>query len=162
AILAVYRPSIAERLDGAVYDQTLRWAGTRRPADRVVIVDVDERSLFKYGQWPWRRDVIARLVARLRDAGASVIALDIIFAERDRGDQHTDETLADTLRRGRVVLGYGFTFDAAPPVAQRCALHPFPLVVVQQGRDTDSAPFFRATGAICSLRDLADAAGSSG
>jgi len=162
AILALYRPSFADRPDAAVYDQTLRWAGTKRPAERVVIVDVDERSLSTYGQWPWRRDVIARLVASLRDAGASVIALDIIFAERDRGDPHTDEALADALRRGRVVLGYGFTFDSAASDAESCMLHPFPLVVVQHGRDTDSAPLFSATGAICSLPDLSNAAGSSG
>src|SRR5512132_2747805 len=102
-MLAVYRPESFIRLDNAVYDQTLRWAGTTPPAGRVVIVDVDERSLSKYGQWPWRRDVIARLVARVRDAGASVVALDMIFAERDRGDANTDEALAAVLRGGRVV-----------------------------------------------------------
>ena len=59
ALLAVYRPPAAGRLDNAVYDQTLRWAGTRPPASRVIVVDVDERSLSKYGQWPWRRDVVA-------------------------------------------------------------------------------------------------------
>ena len=54
------------------------------PGKRVVIVDIDERSLMTLGQWPWRRDVIGRLITRLRDMGASVIGLDIIFAEADR------------------------------------------------------------------------------
>ncbi len=162
AVVALYRPSFADRLNDAVYDQTLRWAGTKPPADRVVIVDVDERSLAKYGQWPWRRDVVARLVGRIRDAGASAIALDIIFAEPDRAEPRTDEALADSLRRGRVVLGYGLTFDTAAAEAQRCALHPFPLVIAQHGRDADSTPLFHATDAICSLPALSRAAGASG
>jgi len=160
AALAVSRPLSVVRLDNAVYDQTLRWAGTRSPADSVVIVDVDERSLSKYGQWPWRRDVIARLVSRLRTDGASVVALDMIFAERDRGDQNTDEALAATLKGGRVVLGYGLTFDAPSEGRPPCALHPFPVVVVDT--DSETAPFFRATDAVCSLPHLASAAGASG
>jgi adenylate cyclase len=162
ALLAVYRPPSVGRLDNAVYDQTLRWAGTRPPARSVIVVDVDERSLSKYGQWPWRRDVIARLVARLRDGGASVVALDVIFAERDRADAHTDESLAAALHGGRAVLGYGFTFDAPSGEREPCVLHPFPVVVVDRGADPDPSPFFRATGAVCTLPPLASAAGASG
>jgi adenylate cyclase len=160
AVLAIYRPLFTARLDNAVYDQTLRWAGTRPPDDHVVIVDVDERSLLKHGQWPWRRDVIARLIARLRDNGASVVALDMIFAERDRGDQNTDEALAATLKGGRVVLGYGLTFDAPSDERQTCALHPYPVIVVDT--EAEASPFFDATDAVCSLPHLASAAGSSG
>jgi adenylate cyclase len=48
------------------------------------IVDIDDDSLAKIGQWPWARGVVAQLVDRLRQAGAAVIAFDIDFAERDR------------------------------------------------------------------------------
>jgi adenylate cyclase len=48
------------------------------------IVDIDDDSLAKLGQWPWPRGVVAQLVDRLRDAGAAVIAFDIDFAEPDR------------------------------------------------------------------------------
>jgi adenylate cyclase len=162
AVLALYRPASVARLDNAVYDQTLRWAGTKPPAERVIVVDVDERSLSKYGQWPWRRDVIARLIARLRAGGASVVALDMIFAEPDRGDQTSDDNLAATLREGHVVLGYGLTFDTPSADHQPCVLHPFPVAVVERGAESDPFPFFRATGAVCSLPHLAGAAGSSG
>ena len=50
----------------------LRAAGTSPPSDRIMIVDVDERSLSTIGQWPWRRDLIAALIERLREAGAAV------------------------------------------------------------------------------------------
>src|SRR5437667_7522961 len=84
AVLALYRPTWLARLDNAVYDILLRAARTQPPGDRVVIVDVDERSLSTIGQWPWRRDLIGRLVARLREMGASTIAMDIVFPESDR------------------------------------------------------------------------------
>src|SRR5260370_9486247 len=48
------------------------------------IVDIDDDSLAKIGQWPWPRGDVAQLVARLRQAGAAVIAFDIDFAEPDR------------------------------------------------------------------------------
>jgi adenylate cyclase len=54
-----------------------------RPAG-VRIVDIDEASLERLGQWPWPRTVLADLVTRLRDMGAAVIAFDVVFAEPDR------------------------------------------------------------------------------
>src|ERR1700730_17390774 len=87
AVLAVYRPAFLARLDDTVYDVLMRSATAPPPGARVVIVDVDERSLSTIGQWPWRRDVIARLIERLRSEGASTIALDVIFPEADRYDR---------------------------------------------------------------------------
>ncbi|MBZ6075312.1 CHASE2 domain-containing protein [Microvirga puerhi] len=50
----------------------------------VQIVDIDEASLAKIGQWPWPRSELARLVERLHDLGASAIAFDMVFPEADR------------------------------------------------------------------------------
>jgi adenylate cyclase len=162
AILALYRPWFTNRVDNAIYDYTLRWSGTKPSSGRVAIVDVDERSLARYGQWPWRRDTIARLVSGIRDAGASVVALDIIFAEPDRGSEQADEGFAETLRGGRVVLGYGLTFDGPADEGPPCILHPLSVAIVQRSGDTEASPFFRATGTVCSLPSLANAAGASG
>ena len=97
---------------------------TARP---VAIVDIDETSLAKLGQWPWPRTRIADMVANLTKLGAVVIAFDVIFSEPDRLnpdaaadtfrnlDEATreklralpsnDQVFADTMRRSRVVLG---------------------------------------------------------
>ena len=48
------------------------------------IVDVDEESLAKIGQWPWPRTVIAKLLRTLADEGAASVAFDVLFAEPDR------------------------------------------------------------------------------
>jgi adenylate cyclase len=50
----------------------------------VRIVDIDDESLARLGQWPWPRTLIARLVRRLSELGAAVIVFDIVFAEPDR------------------------------------------------------------------------------
>ncbi len=93
----------------------------------VTIVDIDEPSLAKLGQWPWSRTRIADMVANLTRLGAVVIAFDVIFAEPDRLnpdvaadtfrnlDEETktklralpsnDQVFADAMRKSRVVLG---------------------------------------------------------
>lgn len=50
----------------------------------VAVVDIDEASIAKLGQWPWSRDVIARMVDRLAAAGVAAIGFDIVFSEPDR------------------------------------------------------------------------------
>ena len=160
AVLPIYQPTSLSRLDRAVYDTVVRSMPPRPPSDQVVIVDVDERSLSTVGQWPWRRDVVAMLISHLRDMGASVVALDIIFAEPDR--DAGDEALAAALRDGGVVLGYGMTFDAEASPHGRCVLHPVSLATFHSQPDTGEQPYFRATDAICSLPMLAESAGRSG
>jgi adenylate cyclase len=93
----------------------------------VTIVDIDEKSLAKLGQWPWPRTRIADMVINLTSLGAAVIAFDIVFSEPDRLnsdiaadtirylDEATraklralptnDQILAEAIRRSRVVLG---------------------------------------------------------
>ncbi len=171
AVLAVYRPSATARIDAAAYDVVTRSAGTRPPAGRVAIVDVDERSLAAVGQWPWRRDVVSRLIASLRASGAAVVAIDVIFAEADRhgeaaGDgppvaSASDQALASMLRESGVVPGYGLTFDPDATLNRDCVLHPLPLVV-RPPNEEDVEPYFHATNAICNIPVLAAAATRSG
>ena len=75
-VLALYRPAFLTRLDSAVYDVLLRAAPVNPPGERVVIVDVDERSLAAIGQWPWRRTIVGDLLNRVRELGAATVALD--------------------------------------------------------------------------------------
>lgn len=79
-----------------VFDAYVR-AEPREYEDAPVrIVDIDEESIRRFGQWPWPRTVIAELAQRLADAGAAVIAFDIVFAESDRT---SPPRIAQRLRR---------------------------------------------------------------
>ena len=51
--------------------------------NKVVIVDIDEKSIEKIGQFPWRRDVYSTILENLNTAEVSVIAFDIFFSEED-------------------------------------------------------------------------------
>ncbi len=98
----------------------------------VRIVDIDEAALAEFGQWPWPRTVVARLIDKLTEMGAAVIAFDAVFAEPDRSSlsrmvrdlvaytdpetvqklaaalQDNDQVMADAEAQSRVVLGFGF------------------------------------------------------
>ena len=63
-----------QRLDPAAYDPNLP----------VRIVDIDEKSLSIYGQWPWPRTIVRDLLLGLTSKGAAVVAFDVLFAEPDR------------------------------------------------------------------------------
>ena len=109
--------------------------------------------------------MIGQLIDKLRDAGAEVIALDVVFAERDRYDGKDiapDDALAVSLRKGRVVLGYAMTFDGTHHAPRTCVQHPLGLAVIHPSYDQSGDPFFRATGAVCNLESLSEAAGASG
>ena len=62
----------------------------------IAIVTIDESAIEKYGQWPWKRDVLADIIWKLRDAGAGIIVMPIIMSEPDRlgGDMDLAEALA--------------------------------------------------------------------
>ncbi len=126
----------------------------RKAVERpVVIVDLDEASLARFGQWPWPRTRVADLVSRLTEAGAAVIAFDIVFAEPDRLSPsravdsfrgldeairtqlkslpENDQILAEMLRRSPVVLGEsGLPYLTPVPAAD-----PPPLGLATLGGD---------------------------
>lgn len=99
-----------------------------------LIIDIDERSLAEYGQWPWPRTLVAKLVQNSRELGAALIAFDIVFAEPDRLSPHNilenikgltpeveeqvkalpsnDDALAAELSKFAVVLGRAVRYQA--------------------------------------------------
>jgi adenylate cyclase len=129
------------RLDRAIYDLRLRLVMPGTLDERVVIIDIDEQSLSRLGQWPWERERIAQLVTELtRRQQVAALGIDMVFAERDRsstlsllhqlaredlrGDNQftrwlagahdnldSDAMLARALAGQPVALGYYFTSD---------------------------------------------------
>lgn len=75
----------------------------------IAIVTIDEASIEQYGQWPWKRDILADTIWQLREAGVGLIVLPILFSEYDRlgGDQ---ELLAALAGNG-VIIGQTGSFE---------------------------------------------------
>jgi len=90
------------------YDWPFAWSKQPVPTE-VVIVGLDETSYKALGQRfhePWDRALHAQLLRRLKDAGARVVAFDIVFSDPNPNRPEADRALADAIREhGRVVLG---------------------------------------------------------
>src|SRR5438132_9916209 len=78
------RLDVIDRLDNIIYDARLRATMPRTLDDRIVIVDIDEKSLAEIGRWPWSRNRMAEMVTELFDRQkVAVVGFDIVFAEPD-------------------------------------------------------------------------------
>src|ERR1700735_2622603 len=95
AALRIADPAPIEELRVRTFDAFQRIDPRVKTARPVTIVDIDETSLAKLGQWPWPRTRIADLVTNLTRLGAVVIAFDVIFSEPDRLNP---DVAADTFR----------------------------------------------------------------
>ena len=135
-----------EKIDAARHDFWIEAFAPDTVDERIVIVDIDEKSLKEIGRWPWPRQQTARLTANLfQEYGVAAVGYDIIFAEPDQssglkvleglasgplaGETGFAETLgrlrpqldydrqfAEALATGPSVLGYYFNFTANPEV----------------------------------------------
>ena len=184
--LSLVNPSFNEFLDNKVYDILLS-TNTGEPSATPLIVDIDEKSLRQYGQWPWPRYRIAILLEKLRELGALSIGLDMLFAEEDRSSitaierdflhnfgvnlgfreiphelKDNDKRLADALSKVNVALGYQFLFEENSD-SESCLLHPLRINKLgHRGVEEDTHFFIRAHSVSCNLRMLSQSARASG
>jgi len=97
------RPPLLTSLRALAFDAYQRAAPLPALADSPVkVVQIDEASLARLGQWPWPRTTMAELTSRLRDAGVATIAFDVLFAEPDRTSP--EEVFASLPRSRRQAL----------------------------------------------------------
>ncbi len=71
------------------------------------VITIDEKAIEKYGQWPWKRDVLADVIIKLREAEVGIIVIPILFSEEDR--LGGDNELAEVLQYGVVISQVGTT-----------------------------------------------------
>lgn len=132
---------VLQRLDDIVYDARLRATMPRTMDDRIVIVDIDEKSLAEVGRFPWGRNLLAKLVnALFEQQQIALLGFDIVFSEPDTssgltqlrelghnqlkeypdfaqhveqlaGELDYDAIFAAQLAKHPVVLGYYFSSD---------------------------------------------------
>ena len=83
--LRVADPFFVQALRFIAFDSYQRLAPEAfNPNLAVRIVDIDEDSLARVGQWPWPRTIMADLLTKLAQQGAAVVGFDILFAEPDQ------------------------------------------------------------------------------
>lgn len=149
------------RLENFAYDLRLRLTMPNTVDPRIVIVDIDEKSLKEEGHWPWSRNKLAHLVDQLFDRyGIDSLGFDVVFAERDdssglgslerlaksdlghdaeflsalnkaRPRLDYDRLFAESLKNRRVVLGYYFRHEASK--AASVGALPAPVIEKERG-----------------------------
>ena len=97
-------PQVKEILRLKGFDLLLQ-SEKRIQSQDIGIVTIDEKSIEKYGQWPWKRDVLADLIIKLREQGAGIIVIPILFSEEDR--LGGDNALTSVLEYGIVIAQVG-------------------------------------------------------
>lgn len=170
--LYIAQPAILVQLDRKSYDLFLKYQSGGTPSPVPVIIDIDEKSLATYGQWPWPRYRIAQLLEKLTAYGVVAIGLDILFSEPDGSSpaqikQHlkksfnidlsfrglpplledNDTLLATVLSQSPAVLGLFLRFDGPNTDSQ---LLPPPTGLVEQvptGALPPRERLLKATGA---------------
>ena len=118
----VYQVGIVSQLDHIIYDTRLKLTMPRGIDERIVILDIDEKSLQEIARWPWPRDVMARLVTKLFDHyQTAIVAFDVVFAEPDysSGIKRLDELAGKELRQ---VPGFVEAFEKLRPQLDNDAL----------------------------------------
>jgi len=162
AALSLRPPAAVSQLETGLIDVMLRQGAPAASSGRVVIVDVDEKSLGAVGRWPWPRAELARLLAAVRAAGPAAVAVGMMFPERETPEG--DRLLGEALREGPFAIGYAFTFDEDPsPAALPCPLRPVGVTApAADGGGTRSGGFFRATGVLCNVASIGARARAAG
>ena len=176
------------RLDHLLYDARLRLSMPATLDPRIVIVDIDEKSLTELGHWPWSRDKLAALIDELHERQkVRVIGFDIVFPEADESsglkqlqqlaatDFKNQPGFAEALRRLEpaldhdaafaraiknrpVVLGYYFTSDREGRTSGE-----LPAPAMQRSLlQAHDANFISWTGFGSNIPALAQAAASAG
>ena len=79
-----YQVGLIAQLDNIIYDARMRLTMPRDVDARIVILDIDERSLQEVARWPWPRDVMARIIKTLFEKyEVAIVGFDVVFAEAD-------------------------------------------------------------------------------
>jgi adenylate cyclase len=97
-------PQVKEILRLKGFDLLLQ-SEKKEISTNIAVVSIDEKAMEKYGQWPWKRDILADIIIQLREQGAGVIVLPILFSEPDR--LGGDEALTSVLEYGIVISQIG-------------------------------------------------------
>jgi PAS domain S-box-containing protein len=180
-------PSFITFLNSRLFDAIWQCSAPKSSSDKLVVVEIGETCLDRFGQWPWPRYRLAQLLEKLGQSGAKSIGLDFIMAEPDRLSLHTlleavqrdtgypvefksipkewednDSILADVLAKWPCVLGFEFLFD--PPGSDfPCKLHPVPAIPhPEMLEEADLRSFPHATGVVCNLDLFTQAVSASG
>ncbi|MFC1720362.1 CHASE2 domain-containing protein, partial [Pseudomonadota bacterium] len=185
-VAGYYTVPYINQIENLLYDTRVRLSAKGGIDDRIVIVAIDEASLQRHGHWPFTREKFADMMNNLWSYNTSVVAFDVLFAERDEsadvrllqnladkdGDQafrekldnyapllDRDRLFADSMRNGPTILG--FYFDANEKTAYKTGQLPSPAFDLHESM-SDSIFLPHGVGYMATLPVLMESAYTAG
>jgi adenylate cyclase len=127
-------------------------------SEQIVVANIGEKAIQKYGQWPFPRDVHANIIQDLYNSGAAGVGTTVMFPEKDRFGG--DKALSETLNQAPVVLSQTVSADCGQPSNHDVRLTG--VSVVGDGLATDFLPSYQCVlSNVASLQQSAAGVGVS-
>lgn len=167
-IIYITSPKLIDSIDSKLRDSMFLYRGNIAQNSSVIIIDIDEKSLKKFGQWPWSRDNLAQIVTNLSLAQVAAIGMDIVFAEEDRTSPsrvasfsaNYDEMFAKAIADAPVILGYSFDFSNNTFSSKESPS--IPAIFIENAKTDQNDLLLKANGTILNIPSIQDSAYSSG
>ncbi len=161
-------------IDNRVRDLFFNYRGDIQPKNKIIIVDIDEKSLDRFGQYPWDRTILGTVLENLTKSGVGIIGLDVMFPEEDRTSPHrfaqkmglsgefknNDQIFGEIVAKTPTVVGYTFDLNVKEFIEK-----PTPMIsatFIEKGLNADNDFMIKSNDIILNIPQIQDNSGSSG
>ncbi len=129
----IMNPYLVDSIKLKYYDYLM--LGEPVKSEQIVVANIGEKAIEKYGQWPFPREVHAKVISDLYSGGAGIVGSTVLMPEPDRFG--SDRVLSDTLKEYPVVLSQTLTDDCVKDnrIPRRTG-----VAVIGDGQPTDFLP----------------------
>ncbi|MDZ7818174.1 MAG: CHASE2 domain-containing protein [Aliarcobacter sp.] len=175
SIIYVFYPKLPDSIDNKLRDYLFTLRGEIQNTQNVIIIDIDETSLAKLGQWPWSRNKVSKIIKNLTNANVGIIGLDIVFAEEDNSSPHKvfekfnikqknipnyDLEFSNVIANSPLILGYIFQLDNTSCL--NSDVPKIPAIFIERNKKLGSEYLIKAKGTTLNTPILQNNSYSSG
>ncbi|PRM92291.1 adenylate/guanylate cyclase domain-containing protein [Arcobacter cryaerophilus gv. occultus] len=172
-VLYIFFPSLLDSFDNRIRDSYFIFKGQTKTSNNVVIIDIDDSSIKEFGQWPWSRNILSKIIENLTNSNISVVGMDIVFAEEDRTSpsliakklgikkelENYDFEFAQVISTSPVILGYSFDIEDNNSSKNSPQI---PAIFIEKNKNSDENYLIEAFGTTLNLLILQENSYSSG
>ena len=172
-VFYIFFPSLLDSFDNRIRDSYFIFKGETKTSNNVVIIDIDDSSIKEFGQWPWSRNILSKIIENLTNSNISVVGMDIVFAEEDRTSpsliakklginkelENYDFDFAKVISTSPVILGYSFNIEDNNSSKNSPQI---PAIFIEKNKNSDTNYLIQAFGTTLNLPILQENSYSSG
>lgn len=169
----IFFPNLLDSFDNRVRDSYFIFKGETKTSNNIVIIDIDEASIKEFGQWPWSRNILSKIIENLTTSNIAVVGMDIVFAEEDRTSpsliakklginkelENYDSDFAKVILASPVILGYSFNIEDSSSSKNSPQI---PAIFIEKNKSSDTNYLIEAFGTTLNLPILQENSYSSG